>query len=70
MNVYEVIRSRRSVRTYQEKAVSQEALTRILETARMAPSGKNRQPWKFVVVTNKETRKRPVSYTHLRAHET
>ncbi|MCI2428609.1 nitroreductase family protein [Candidatus Acetothermia bacterium] len=58
MNVYEVIRSRRSVRTYQEKAVSQEALTRILETARMAPSGKNRQPWKFVVVTNKETRKR------------
>lgn len=58
MNVYEAIKRRRSIRSYQEKAVSQEVLTRILEVARMAPSGGNRQPWKFVVVTDKEMRKK------------
>ena len=58
MNVYEVIEVRRSVRSYQEKEVPEEVLTRILEAGRMAPSAGNRQPWKFVVVTDKETRKR------------
>lgn len=60
MNVYEAIRERRSVRAYQEKDIPEEVLNRILETARIAPSGNNRQPWKFIVVTNKETRKRLV----------
>ncbi|MCL0035795.1 nitroreductase family protein [Thermodesulfovibrionales bacterium] len=58
MNVYEAIKGRRSVRSYQNKPIPEEVLTRILETARIAPSGSNRQSWKFVVVTAKETRKR------------
>ncbi|MBU2495845.1 MAG: nitroreductase family protein [Candidatus Omnitrophica bacterium] len=58
MNVYETIRARRSVRAYRDKPVPPEVLTRILEAARMAPSGNNRQPWKFVVVTDIETRKK------------
>ena len=58
MNVYEAIKTRRSVRSYQDKPIPEEVLTRILEAGRMAPSGGNRQPWKFVVVTDKETRKR------------
>ena len=58
MNVYEAIKTRRSVRLYQDKPIPEEVLTRILEAGRMAPSGGNRQPWKFVVVTDKETRKR------------
>jgi len=57
MDVYEAIRSRYSVRKYQDKPVEQEKLDRILEAARLAPSGSNRQPWKFVVVRDAETRK-------------
>ena len=56
MNVYEAINARQSVRAYQDKPVPQEVLNRILEAARLAPSGNNRQPWKFVVVTNPEMR--------------
>ena len=58
MNIYEVIRNRRSVRAYLEKPVSEEALERILEAARLAPSGSNRQARKFVVVTSGETREK------------
>jgi len=58
MNVYEAVRARRSVRTYQDKPVPQEVLTRIMDAARMAPSGGNRQPWKFVVVTDIGTRRK------------
>lgn len=57
MNVYEAIKTRRSVRAYQDKPVPAEVLTRLLNAARLAPSGSNRQPWKFVVVTNPQTRK-------------
>ena len=58
MNVYEAIRNRKSVRAYQDKLVPQEVLTRILDAGRIAPSGGNRQPWKFVVVTDIKTRKK------------
>ena len=58
MNVYEAIKARRSVRAYRDKPVPPEVLTRVLEAARMAPSGNNRQSWKFVVVTDTETRKK------------
>ncbi|MFH2067915.1 MAG: nitroreductase family protein [Candidatus Omnitrophota bacterium] len=58
MNVYEAISARRSVRSYRDKPVPPEVLTRILEAARMAPSGGNRQPWKFVVVADVAARKR------------
>jgi len=52
MNVYEAIKSRRSVRAYQDKPVPEDVLNRILEAARMAPSGNNRQERKFIVVTD------------------
>ena len=58
MNVYESIKARRSVRAYHDKPVPPEVLTRILEAARISPSGGNRQPRKFVVVTDIEIRKR------------
>jgi nitroreductase len=58
MSVYETIKTRRSVRAYQDKPVPEESLTRILDAARLAPSGHNRQPWKFVVVTDPETREK------------
>jgi nitroreductase len=61
MDLYEVIKSRYSARSYLNKPVEQEKLDRILEAARLAPSGSNRQPWKFVVVRDAETRKKLVN---------
>jgi len=58
MELHEAIRTRYSVRAYQDKPVEQAVLDKILEAARLAPSGSNRQPWKFVVVRDEATRKR------------
>ncbi len=58
MDVYEAIRTRKSVRAYLDKEVPREALNRILEAARLAPSANNRQEWRFVVARSKETRKK------------
>lgn len=54
MDFFEVIRNRRSIRKYQNKAVENEKLKRILEAARLAPSAMNRQPYQLFVITNKE----------------
>lgn len=50
MEVREAIEKRSSIRTYQDKPVPEEKLLKILEAARLAPSGKNSQNWKFIVV--------------------
>ena len=47
-----VIKSRRSVRSYLDKDVSDELIEKILESAGYAPSAGNYQPWEFVVVRN------------------
>jgi nitroreductase len=48
----EEIRSRRTVRHYSDKAVPREALLNCIEAAAQAPSGANKQPWTFVLVTD------------------
>ena len=58
MDVYEAIRTRKSVRSYRDKPVEKEKLVRILEAARLAPSASNRQEWRFVVVADVEKRRR------------
>ena len=58
MEFYDVVRTRRSIRSYRPDPVPEEALSRILETARVAPSGSNRQPWKFIVVRSEKLRSR------------
>lgn len=57
MTVLEAIRQRYSCRAYYEKEIEQEKLDSIFEAARLAPSAKNTQDWRFVVVTDKETRR-------------
>lgn len=52
----EIIKSRRSVRSFQEKEVPEKLINRIIECACYAPSGMNAQPWRFIVVTNPEVR--------------
>lgn len=56
MGLLPEIERRASVRSYTDEPVSQEALERILEAGRLAPSAKNRQSWRFVVVTDEDTR--------------
>jgi nitroreductase len=60
MDVYEAIRSRYSVRAYQNRPIEPEKLDRIIEAVRLAPSGSNRQPWKFIIVRDDDLRKRLV----------
>ena len=58
MDVLDVIRNRRSVRSYADKPVERDKIQRLLEAARLAPSASNRQEWKFVVVREPETRRK------------
>jgi len=58
MNIIEPIRQRRSIRTYLNKPVEHEKVLRLLEAARIAPSAKNFQEWRFIVVTDAARRRR------------
>jgi nitroreductase len=58
MDVSEAIRQRYSCRHYQDKPLEQKKLAAVLEAARQAPSAKNLQDWRLVVVTDKQTKKK------------
>lgn len=51
MNTLDAIAARRSIRRYKDTPIPDEALRAILTAGTQAPSAKNRQPWRFVVVT-------------------
>ncbi|MBO0727824.1 MAG: nitroreductase family protein [Acidimicrobiaceae bacterium] len=53
METWDAIRARRNVRTYQDRPIAADSLDRILEAGRRSPSASNRQPWDFVVVTDR-----------------
>lgn len=48
----EAIKHRRSIRKFENKPIEDEKLNKILEAARLAPSGNNRQPWFFIIVND------------------
>lgn len=58
MNVSDAIRLRRSIRAFQDKPIEEEKLFRVLQAGRLAPSAKNRQEWRYVVVRDKELRRK------------
>lgn len=60
MDVFEVIRARKSVRKYKPGPIADADLGKILEAARLAPSAGNRQPWRFIIVQD-EIRKKSVA---------
>lgn len=64
MNILESIQDRRSIRTYTDKEVSASAVEEILEAARLAPSGSNTQPWRFIVVRSDKMRSRLARACH------
>ena len=53
MDAWDAICARRNVREYQPRAIADEDLDRIAEAGWRAPSAKNRQPWDFVLVTER-----------------
>lgn len=55
MDALEAIRHRRSVRSYTGESIPKEDIETIIDAARLAPTGHNRQPWDFVVVTDRDT---------------
>jgi nitroreductase len=50
MNTIDAIAARRSIRKFQDTTIPDEMLHTILMAAIQAPSGKNKQPWRFVIV--------------------
>ncbi len=50
----QLMKSRRSIRRFSAQAVSRDDIARLLEAARWAPSNHNRQPWRFLILENKQ----------------
>jgi nitroreductase len=50
LDILEIIKSRRSIRKFDDSAVSEGLLEKILDAGRWAPSGLNNQPWRFAVI--------------------
>lgn len=48
--IEDAIKNRRSIRKFKENKIPAEMIDEILEAARLAPSGKNKQPWKFMIL--------------------
>lgn len=58
------IENRRSIRKYQDRKVEKEKLEQILESARLAPSGSNTQPWTLVIVESQDTKEKLTKADH------
>ena len=58
MDVFTAISQRSSVRAYKATDVEEDKVKKILEAVRLSPSASNRQEWRFIVVRNKETKKK------------
>jgi nitroreductase len=54
LDVYQVIKSRRSIRKYKADMVPKTLILKILDAANWAPSGMNEQPWEFIVVAGEQ----------------
>jgi len=55
LDALEAIRKRRSVRKYTGEPIPREDLEKIVDAGRLAATGSNKQPWDFIVITNRET---------------
>ena len=63
MELMDTIRNRRSIRKFTPEPVTEEHIDEMLEAARLAPSGSNTQPWRFVVIRSDSVKKRLESVT-------
>ncbi|GAB6155221.1 nitroreductase family protein [Desulfosporosinus burensis] len=58
MDIRTAMSERRSIRKYRSDPVPDDMLQELLEAARLAPSGTNHQPWRFIVVKNQDVKER------------
>jgi nitroreductase len=58
------IKLRSSIRKYIDKPVDDEKILRLLESARLAPSGSNTQPWHFIIIRDEEIKQRIAKVSH------
>ncbi len=63
MDALKAIKKRRSVRNFSEQGIPKGVIEDIIDCARLAPSANNVQPWEFVVVTDRDMRKRIADLT-------
>jgi nitroreductase len=56
MELYDAIKKRYSCRSYIDKPIDKDVLARILDAARLAPSARNGQDWRFIIVTDKKVK--------------
>jgi nitroreductase len=64
MAILDAILKRYSCRAYQDKSIEKDKLDCILEAARLAPSARNTQDWRFVVVTDRQVKSRVAATTN------
>lgn len=64
ITVIEAIKNRRSIRKYKSDEVPDEVILQLLECARLAPSGHNSQPWRFVVLKDSGIKKELSRYAY------
>ena len=60
MDLYDLIEYRKSVRHFKSQPIEKEKLERVLNAGRLAPSGGNRQPWKFILVRDHDLKQKMV----------
>ncbi len=58
MELYDVINTRRSVRQYSDKDIPEDIIRKVMIAAGRAPSGSNRQNWKYILISDKDTQKK------------
>ncbi|MFH2110648.1 MAG: nitroreductase family protein [Candidatus Bathyarchaeota archaeon] len=58
MNVFEAIKTRKSVRKYKPQPIPEDHLKQIMTAAQLAPSAGNKQPWRFILVQDPDTKKK------------
>ena len=68
MNVGDAIKTRRSIRKFKLDPIPEEKIKCLLESARLAPSGTNTQPWRFIVVKDDDTKTKLQKAAHNQRH--
>ncbi|MBS7654575.1 nitroreductase family protein [Candidatus Bathyarchaeota archaeon] len=57
LDIFNLFKSRRSIRSFTSEDITNEDLEKILEAARWAPSAGNIQPWEFIIIRKPETKR-------------
>jgi len=64
MDIFELIKTRRSIRKFTDEPVSDEIINKIIESGTWAPSGMNNQPWKFAIIKDGGLKEKISKLTH------